>query len=189
LHAEITIRHRSGDIVAALAAEFGEHDPDALARSLLLADEFWQERIAYATETPAFRLLCYPTSTIELQLWVEPITGNLRSACQTVWDGVRHGASNLEPSLEELTILDEATGQVVLRGETGVRANLVRRELVLALAGGVVAAALLVAGWWTFASESRAEAVVATVPAIIVGSIALFWLVMDVRRGRLRWGE
>jgi hypothetical protein len=102
---------------------------------------------------------------------------------------VRHGASTLEPALEELTILDEATGQIILRGETGVRANLLRRELVLALAGGVVAAGLLAAGWWTFASESRAEAVVAAVPGIVVGSIALVWLVMDVRRGRLRWGE
>lgn len=188
MHAEITIRHRSGDIAPLLAAEFGEHDAGALGRSLL-RDPFWQERIAYAIETPSFRLMCYPTTTIQLQLWVEPVEGSLKLACQTVWDGVRHAAVSLKPELEELTILDEATGEIILRGETGFRANLARRELVLALAGGIVALGLLAGGWWTFASESRGEAVIAAVPGVVVGSIALFWLLTDVRRRRLRWGE
>ena len=189
MHAEITIGHRPGDIPGLLAAEFGPHDGTARTRSLSLADPYWQTRIAYATETPSFRLMCYPTSTTQLQLWVEPVRGDLKAACQTVWDGVRRRASGLKPKLEELTIRDDATGQAILSAETGVRANLARRELVLAVAGGVVATALLATGWWTFAKQSRAEAVIASIPAVVVGFIALFWLVPDLRQRRLRWGE
>jgi hypothetical protein len=189
VHAEITIGHRAGDIAGLLAAEFGPHDDTARTRSLSLADPYWQTRITYATATPSFRLMCYPTSTTQLQLWVEPERGDLKAACQTVWDGVRHRASGLKPNLEELTILDEATGHAILHAETGFRANLARRELVLAVAGGVVAAALLAVGWWTFARQSRAEAVIASIPAVVVGLISLFWLVPDLRRRRLRWGE
>jgi hypothetical protein len=189
VHAEITIRHRSGDTPGLLAAEFGAHDEAALDRSLLLADPLWRTRITYVTETPSFRLMCYPTATTQLQLWVEPVQGDLKAACQTVWDGVRHRASGLRPKLEELTIRDEATGQTILRAETGVRANLARRELFLGGAGALVAAALLAAGWWTFAKESRAEAAIASIPAVVVGLISLFPLVADLRQRRLRRGK
>lgn len=189
MHAEITVRHDVGEIVGRLPAEFGDHDPAVLGRSLVLNDPYWHDRISYATETPSFRLMSYPTSTTEFQLWVEPVAGNLRSACQTVWDGVRHAASALDPRLEELSVLDETTGQVVLRGETGIRANLARRELVVAAAGGIVAAVSLLAGWWTYARDSRPASAIAALPGIVVGALAVYWLVTDIGRGRLRWTE
>ena len=79
VRAELTIRHKPGDFLALLSQQLPADDRNCLSRSLLFASSaVWQANVAFATETPHWRLVIYSDGADQWQMVVEPVHGDLK---------------------------------------------------------------------------------------------------------------
>src|SRR3954447_24767460 len=103
--------------------------------------------VAFATETPQWRLVACKGGATELQLFIESVQGGLKRGCESVWRSIRQDASDLEPKIEALELIDEATTQVIGTGSAGFIPQAKRRELwVPIVIAAVTVATVLAAG-------------------------------------------
>lgn len=86
MRAQFVITHSGGDLSDVLVTRFGEHQPNVVDESLLLAQEpKARTLISYAHETLSYRVMAGSSTTPVLELFVEPkLAADLRDACQTV---------------------------------------------------------------------------------------------------------
>lgn len=153
-----------------------------LERSLVFAQQpEWQELVAYATETPQWRVAVYADGSNQWQMVVEAVNGDLRSACQSLWRSTRKATRGMSPRLVRLEVLDEATAQVFLRGSVGVFPQVRRRELWLPLLVGLANCAIFVI------SGADSATLRGAIPGLVAGTIASVILVSDSIRKSLVW--
>jgi hypothetical protein len=189
VHAELTIKHKPGDLIAGIANALPAHNPLVVENSVALAREeaLWAT-VELAVETPGYRLLCWANTNIELQGFVEA-TGqaDLKEACQTVWGAFRSAVPQLEPKLGRLEIADEVTGRPLMIALPGFGARLGQRETLTATVIGTVSLVLLLVGMATFGKHTKANLAAGAAPALISGGLAVLWAALDAARGRFVW--
>jgi hypothetical protein len=189
MHGELTVRHKNGNLVASLQQDLGPHDALAVQTSIVLDDQpEIQALVEYATQTPAYRLLCWQNAPIELQAFVEPVgQGDIKEACQSVWDAIQESGKSLKPRLKRLDLTDETVGRELLVASTGFGARLGSRATLTALVVGGASLITLAVGLFTFAANDRANLLSGAAPALLAAALALLWAILDVVRGRLAW--
>jgi hypothetical protein len=185
MRAELVIEHETGDLLAALRAAFGAHDPSALQNSTF-AKKSPRSAAAfeYAGMSPAMTVLAWSTQR-ELYLFVESSGGRLRRSAGDVWDIVRKGGSALHPKLKSLVLLDEDANDAVVEASVGLVPNLQRLELVLTFGTGAVSAAWLLVALPAFGATG--DLVLGAIPAVLAAILALVVLVIDVKTQSLVW--
>ncbi|HEX4806275.1 MAG TPA: hypothetical protein VFU94_10255 [Conexibacter sp.] len=182
MHAAITVTHKPGDFLGRLAVALPPEDRTCLSRSLVFAQRpEWQALVAFAAETPHWRIAIYADGADQWQMIVEPVHGELRVACQSVWRTILATVGELSPRLERLEIVDEATMQTLVRASVGLLPQMRRRELWLPLAVGVANAVVLVATGVDSATLHGA------IPGLVAAGIALLVIILDAIRASLVW--
>jgi hypothetical protein len=189
MHAELTVRHNGGALIDRLAHTLQPHDPAVITRSTTLGGvPNWTHMIQLAAETPEARLLCFRTSDYDVQVLVEPLQGDIRLACDTVWTAIHRSARQLKPSLRSLTVLDDATGREVAYAGVGFATGLAgRRDLWLALTTALIAILIIGIAIATSSETTIAGIAIGAVPALVGGALALGSLVLDARNRKLVW--
>lgn len=189
MHAELTVSHRNGNLIASLQGHLGGHNLLAVQTSIVLAGQpDLQAEVEYAIQRPTYRLLCWQNSPIEFQAFVEPVgQGDIKTASQTVWDVIRALGGPLNPQLARLELTDETIGRPLLVGATGFGARLGRRETLTAILIGGVSLVFLLVGAFTFAKHDRGSILNGAAPALVAALLAVAWALSDVLRGRLAW--
>jgi hypothetical protein len=184
MHAELTITHEDGDVVGSLQNGLPPDNRAVLANSLVFGQNaVWQQLVAFATETPQWRLIVYQSGANELQMTIEPVQGNLRRSCESVWRTVRTSAGAMRPSLDRLDLVDEATTQVVARASVGFIPQVRRREFWPPTAIAIVSAIVLAL------DGLNDDTLRGTLAAFIGGTVALVFLTVDALRKKLVWHE
>ena len=184
VRAELTIRHNTGDFLAPLSRRLPADDRSCLSRSVLFASSrAWQANVAFATETPHWRLVVYSDGADQWQMVVEPIHGDLKKACGSLWSTVQRSAGSLSPKLERLEVIDDGTGQVVTQATTGLVPQVQRRELWLPLAVGLANGVIVAA------TGAHAATIGATAPGFVAAGIALLFIISDGLRKSLVWHD
>lgn len=185
MRAELTIEHASGDLVAALEAVLGQHNPAALAASALQQKSPASSgAITYSAVGPAFIVMAWPTPE-RLFLYVESSGGRLRRAAGDVWDVIRRGGSSLDPTIRSVVLFDEDANDEIATARVGLTANLERRELQYTIIVGVVTTAWLTVALAAF--DATGDLVLGAVPALVATALASVALVADTKRQRLVW--
>jgi hypothetical protein len=189
LRAQLSVGHGRGDIADLVAGVFPPHDPTVLERMLFFRDTYraWADRVAFATETPTYRLACFVSTAYELQVTIEPAEGNHRAVCQSVWDSLRDAARELDPKLKSLEIVDEATSKTVSTATTSFHASFARRDNLLLVFVALATAAWILLAVFTFGKDARGDVIGASIPGLLGGVAALVWAILDSWRGRLVW--
>lgn len=182
MYGQITVTHAPGDFLAGLAAALPPDNRACLQRSLILSQQpAWQQLVAYAAETPQWRIAVYADGANQWQIIVESVYGELRTACQSLWRSVREAVGHLSPKLERLELLDEATNQILTRASVGLLPQLRRRELWLPLVVGVANAILLAA------TGADSAVVLGAIPGFAAAALALLAIIWDGMRRSLVW--
>lgn len=189
MHAELTVGHRGGNLVALLAASLPPHDPTVIPASAVIGAQphLWGT-VELAVQTPSFRLLCWQNTALETQAFIEAVgTGDLKASCQAVWQVAQRAGASLDPELARLEITDETSGRAVSVAQTGFGAQVQQRERASAVGIGLVTAIVMVVAAYTFGRHERAALAVGAAPALAAGTLALVWAVLDSLRARLVW--
>ena len=182
MHAQLTISHRPGDLLEPLRQSLPRENRDCLERSLVFGPaSSWQNLVLFATETPQWRLVLHSVGTRQLQLTVEPVQGDLRRACESVWSSVCRAGNDLRPVLDSLDIVDEGTTHVIGRGSVGLLPQGRRREFWAPI-GISVATAVFV-----LATGADGAALRGAVPSFIAGVLSLGVIAVDALRKKLVW--
>lgn len=189
MHAEMTVRHSGGALIDLLSHALQPHDPAVVARSTTLGGGAnWADMIQLAAETPEARLLCFRTSDYDVQILVEPLQGDIRLACDTVWTAIHRSAGQLGPSLRSLTVLDDATGREVAYAGVGFATGIAaRRDLWVALTTAVIAILIILIAVGTSSKATIVGIAIGAVPALVGGAYALGSLILDARKRTLVW--
>jgi hypothetical protein len=189
VRAQLSVGHEGGDLPSLLAGVFPAHDPTVLERMLVFGGTGagWAPLIVFATETPDYRMVCWPNTAYELQVIVEPEAGSHKAVCQFVWDSLRSAMKDLNPTLNDLRIVDDATAKRVSSAKTSFGANLGRRDNLLLLLVGLASAGWVVLAVFTFGKDAKGDVIGAGVPGVLGGLVALLWAILDWWRGRLVW--
>jgi hypothetical protein len=157
-------------------------DRSCLANSLVFGrDPSWQQLVLFATETPQWRLVLYAGGTNQLQLTIEPVQGDLRRACESVWSSVCRAGQGLRPVLDSLDIVDEGTTHVIGRGSVGLLPQGRRREFWAPIAISATT------GVFVLATGADSAALRGAVPAFVAGLLSLGVMVIDTLRKKLVW--
>src|SRR6185295_12259331 len=75
MRAEFWVKHADigeDDLRDRLSRVFGEDDRSAIDSSEVFTPE-WRDSVLFAREDPSYRLICFKSTDIELQMHVEPI--------------------------------------------------------------------------------------------------------------------
>jgi hypothetical protein len=199
MRADLTVAHKAlmgPDVVQRLAAVFPPHNPTALDRSPYFGTRpEWRNIVLYCSDTPLYRIVCIANSTVELQVTIETIDGDMRQACQAGWSGARQalGLSGVRrlfrgsrPRLASAKVIDPDTGRVVLEGHAGFGTRFTGRQaltnLILAAVGVVLIVLGLIAG-----GSSQLAIVGAGAPGVLIGMLTIVFGWLDWRRGVLQW--
>src|SRR5579863_5488582 len=114
MHVEFLIQHsslQSDALKSCLIAKFQSEDRDALKNSPLFNSGQWDQKVLYATQTPGYRLLCLPRQDEELQIYVEPVKGNVIEICESIWRGTKRALKASSPKLALLNLIDDDSGK------------------------------------------------------------------------------
>lgn len=182
MHAAVTVTHRSGDFLSALKQALPPDDRACLANSVVFSQEpRWGEIVAYAAETPEWRLIVYPDGPDQWQMVVELVHGDLRKSCESVWRSVRKAASSLSPKLERLDVYDGSWTRTFLKARVGFFPELRKGDLWIPLIAGVATAVVLAL------SKANSDVVLGAIPSLVaaVGSMAA--IILDALRKKLVW--
>ena len=184
MHARMSVTHKEGDFIGQLSAVLPADNRECLGRSpIFSADPKWQEMVAFATETPQWRVIVYSDGLNKWEVHVEPVHGDLKEACQSLWRTIRKGTSKLRPKLKSLDIVGEQTTIPVLRASVGLVPRARRRDFWLPALTGVSTAAVLVA------TEADDVAVRGAVPGLVLAAVGLILYVIDVSKRTLVWHD
>jgi hypothetical protein len=187
VRAQFVITHSGGDLSGVLVARFGEHQPNVVDESLLLAQEPKAGAlISYAHETLSYRLMAGSSTAPVLELFVEPkLTADLRDACQTVWGTLCNGRPSIKPRLDSLAIVDDATLKSAVEAQAGLGALAARADTISAFATMIVSVVWLVVGLAVFNATS--DLILGAIPALVAGIVAGFILALDWKQNKLVW--
>jgi hypothetical protein len=114
---------------------------------------------------------------------VEPIHGDLKKACGSLWSTVQRSTRSLSPKLDRLEVIDDGTGQVVAQARTGLAPQVRRREFWLPLAVGLANGVVLAT------TGADTATIRATIPGFAAAAIALLFIVGDAVRKSLVWHD
>ena len=137
--------------------------------------------MTFATETPEWRLIVYPDGTDQWQMIVEPVHGDLRASCESVWRSIQRGGRSLSPRLERLEIYDGTWTQALLRARVGLVPQLKGRDLWIPLIVGVVSAIVLAV------SGADTGTVLGAIPGIAAAFASMVVIISDALRKKLVW--
>jgi hypothetical protein len=183
-HAFLTIQHREAALNATdLASVFGARDPSVLAGS-------WVEvagltgSICYSRNTGAYRVFAQTTTPTRLDLYIEPGTDALRSACDDCWKQLRKKLKKHRPSIQSAEVV-EGSGRIAYEGRVGLKRYLWRRDtlqpVIVAIACGVAGVVVGVA------KNTLSSSFVAAIPAVLNGLVYLGGTIIDWRTKRIQW--
>ncbi len=191
MRGELSVTHETittQELKERLEDKFGAHDASVTEKVTVLAGQTaWKARIIFAAEHPDYRLACYPVTNQHLQLILEPVHGQIRRACQSVWDAIRQALSDRRPNLSSAELIDQFTGRPVMSGQTGLVVELKRQEVLASLFAAVATAVWVGVGVLTFAQNSRWEFAGGGVTSWISGFVGLAFAGIGWRRSKLRW--
>jgi len=190
VYAELWVGHSalSKDVVKSqLISKFNEDNRAALKDSPFFESGKWDDVVLYVTQTPSYRLMCLPIHDEELQVYVEPVKGDVLQACQSAWQGTRNALSNAKPRLSSLKLVDNESGKDFMSATTGLRTELWRRETLGPILIGIASAVYAAIGMLTFASSEPLKFLSGAVTGVIGALVVLGLAIREVRGGRLRW--
>jgi hypothetical protein len=189
VRAQLVVKFKHGDIVDVLRSAYGANDPDALHSSRLWSEgQGAAQNVTYAARTPSGLTVMTWPSTGRAEVYVESSTGRLRSCSEEVWEAIRDNGKRLKPKrmkpkLHSLLLLEPAPGDVMATASVGL-GKIVRDQLFLPIATGIVTAAVLVIALARDASE---EFVYGSITALAVAILSLIRLLADLRNRKLVW--
>jgi hypothetical protein len=193
LHAEFLVRHAAitqSSLKDSLTSRFYAENRDALKESPLFDSGKWDDVVLYATQTPSFRLLCVPMHDAETQVYVEPVSGNIISICESVWAGTQNALRSAQPRLESVKLVDNDSGKEFLTARpTGLGPELKRRENLAPVAVGSAVVVYAAVGVATFAADDGAKFLAGAVAGIISAIVAIVLAVVAAKKGRLLWSQ
>lgn len=191
MHAEFVVQHgrlSSDALKASLVAKFKHQNRDALKNSPLFNSGQWDKVVLYSTETPGYRLLCISTQDEELQVYLEPVKGNLIEICESVWRGTKRALNSSSPKLTSMKLVDDESGKDIMRATTcGFGEELSRSENISPVIVGVIAAVYAVVGVFTFASKDQGEFLAGAVAGLAGAVVALSLTFAAAKKGKLSW--
>lgn len=187
----MSIDHDPGDGVGFLEAATGEADRPAA----LLESTFPTRYQLAATGTVKFAasagdwvVFCAAAPFGQVQLVISVAGGDLKQACEDVWQGFRKAAKELHPKLNRLQIVDPSSTSPVGTGQTGARALLGQTEIKLALWPGVLTAVVVGGGLGFGLITDKGAVVLAGAPAVLVTLVAILFVVLPrVKNQHLVW--
>ena len=199
MHTEFTIEHSplSSDMLKSrLVEKFQAEDRNALKNSPIFSSGEWDHLVLYATETPGYRLFALATLDDELQIYVEPVKGNIIEICESIWRGAKRALkakrAALRTSSPKLTLLklidDDVSMKDIMKGTTSTLGKeLGRSETISPLIVGVVAVIYALIGVLTFASKDRGEFIAGAVSGLAAALVALALAIAATKKGKLSW--
>jgi hypothetical protein len=189
MRAELTIGHKSGDVLPSLARIFGASDAAALTTSSLAAKSpGTAQSIGYAAYAPGLILLAWDTPD-QVVLYVESAGGRLRDAASKVWTATHKGCRRHRLKLDSLVLLDEDKGDEIAKARVGLGANAQRAEFLTTATVGLATLAVLalalsgVIEGFTFTTDVA----IGALPALIAAGAALLSLIRATASRRLVW--
>ena len=178
----LTVTHKPGDFLGDLVGVLPADNRSCLGRSVLFAQSpQLHQLVKFATETLQWRLIVYADGANQWQMYVEPVHGDLRVACASVWRSVRTAARRLSPKLTRLKIVDQVSRQELTTANVGLLPQARRREFWLALSVGACNAMILAI---TGADDATLRG---TVPGFVAAGVALLVIAWDATRKSLVW--
>jgi hypothetical protein len=190
MRAEFWVKHsdvHEDELKDALRRVFGEDDRTAIDSSEVFTPE-WRESVLFAREDPSYRLICFKSTAIELQMHVEPINANIFRASESAWLGIKKVFKDKNPELTDLRLVDPQSHRDFLSARTGFRTELRRREVVSPLIIAIAVAIYSVIGALTFAEKDPWRFLAGAISGIIPGIVAIGLAWSEARKGVLRWG-
>jgi len=123
MRAELTIRHKKGELIPVLSQIFGANTAAALkASALAKKSPKTAKSIQYAAYAPGLIVMAWDTPE-EIVLYVESDGGRLRKAASQVWTATRKGCKHHRLRLDSLVLLDEDKGDQIATASVGLAAN------------------------------------------------------------------
>jgi hypothetical protein len=191
LYSRFKIEHSTIDwatLSRRLAEHYGDDDRNVLKSSQIFNEDVWASaKKLYATESPDCRLICAPGGAGELQVYVEPVEGNILSASMSAWKGVRNILKKDEPKITHLVMVDGNTGKEILTGTTGARVEFTRKETILPILIGVATLVYILVGVRTFAAQDPGRFFGGAIVGTVGAAVAVYLAVVEIRKGTLRW--
>jgi hypothetical protein len=190
MRAEFWVKHsdiREDELRDRLRRVFGEDDRSAIDSSEVFTAE-WRDSVLFAREDPSYRLICFKSTDIELQMHVEPINANIFRASESAWQGIKKVFKEKNPQLTDLRLVDPQSHRDFLSARTGLRTELRRREVVSPLTVAVSVAIYSVIAVLTFAENDAGRFLLGAVSGVIPGIVAIVLACLEAHRGVLRWG-
>jgi hypothetical protein len=189
MRAEFWVKHADigeDDLRDRLSRVFGEDDRGAIDSSEVFTPE-WRESVLFAREDPSYRLICFKSTDIELQMHVEPINANIFRASESAWQGIKKVFKEKNPELTDLRLVDPQSHRDFLAARTGLRTELRRREVVSPLVVAVCVAVYSIIAILTFAEKDAGQFLLGAVSGVIPGIVAIVLAWLEARKGVLRW--
>jgi hypothetical protein len=190
VYAEFSIAHSTlnRDVLKSqLVERFREDNRDALKESPFFGSGKWDDVVLYVTQTPSYRMMCLPQHDEELQVYVEPVTGNVLQACQSAWRGTKNALKNFKPTISSLKLVDNESGKDFMSATTGLRTEFKRRETLSPIIVGIAAGLYAVIGVLTFASSDSLKFLSGAVTGVVGALVAVILAVVEAKGGALRW--
>jgi len=195
VRAQLQINHDTfgpSEVASALANTFGVfHDPTVLRSSATFSADHakWQQLVAFATESPDYRLICYTVMNTQLQAVVEPTHGSLPTGCQAAWDGIRGSLKKKKPRLEVARLIDSMTNRELFHGSDGFTSHASTLEVLSLVSITVLTIVYLVVAAATFAKDEVDTLLLGAIPALLSGLVALVVAWRLHRKGKIRWSS
>ena len=190
MRAELWVKHSEVDptsLQRGLCNVFGPDDRESLKNSEVFSAERWKDKVLFAREDPSYRMICFQSTNTELQVHVEPVTGNILRAAESAWGSIKKVLTEAEPKLSQSKLVDGASNREFLSGQTGLSTELRRRETLtpLVVAGAVLVFSII--GVLTFAKDEPWRFLSGAVSGVVAGVAALIFAVLEAGKGTLRW--
>ena len=191
MRAEFLIKHISlkpDEMKKILTAKFQQEDRSTIVDSSTFTGSHWKQRLLYATRTSNYRILCHQTQDEELQIVVEPIQGNLLSACESVWSGAKKALVDQKPSLASLEVIDSDSDKVFLTASvTRLRDEFLRKETLTPMIVGLLVVGYVGIGLMTFAGTDQGKFIAGAVSGVASTVMAGIFAMVNGLKGALNW--
>jgi hypothetical protein len=166
---------------------FYEDDRAALRDSEVFSGDKLRERVLFAKEDPNYRLVCFRSTSLELQLHVEPITANIVRAAESAWKGIMEVLRDNDPKLTQLKLIDGQSNREFMSGATGFKTEILRREVLSPVVVAIGVIAYSVIAIFTFARQDPWRFLLGALTGLLPGLVAISFAFLEARKGALRW--
>jgi hypothetical protein len=123
-------------------------------------------------------VFCAAAPLGQLQLVVSVTGGDLKQACEDVWQGFRKAAKELHPKLKRLQIVEPGSTSPIATGHIGARHLLGQTAIQLAIWPGVLTAGIVGGGVAAGVFPDAGAVVLAGAPAALVALVAILFIVV-----------